>query len=250
MSFEGRRAIVTGAASGMGRATALHLAREGARVTAVDVNEEGLADARAAGCDAIVADLSSSEGRARVVESATTDPVTYLVNAAAILGLKPIWDVTPEDFRRIFAINLESVWFLCRDVGRVMVEGGAIVNFSSPSARWAYTLETAPYSATKTAIQGATRTFAVALAPRRIRVNAISPGITDTPMQEQVLRDVSRLRGKSYEELSSERLKLVPLGRSASPEEMAGFIAFMLSDAASYMTGQCIYVDGGYIMSA
>ncbi len=249
MSFEGRRAIVTGAASGMGRATALHLLREGARVTAVDLNEAGLADVRAAGCDTIVADLSDPDDRARVVESAAADPVRYLVNAAAVLGLKPIWDVTPEDFRRIFQINVESAWFLCRDVGRLMEEGGAIVNFSSPSARWAYTLETAPYSATKTAIQATTRTFAVALAPR-VRVNAISPGITDTPMQEQVLREVSRLRGKSYEELSTERLKLVPLGRSSPPEEMAGFIAFMLSDAAAYMTGQCIYVDGGYIMSA
>jgi NAD(P)-dependent dehydrogenase (short-subunit alcohol dehydrogenase family) len=250
MSFEGRRAIVTGAASGMGRATALLLVSQGARVTAVDVNEAGLADVRDAGCDTIVADLSEPGDRARVVESATADPVNYLVNAAAILGLKPLWDVTPEDFRRIFAINLESAWFLCRDVGRVMVDGGAIVNFSSPSARWAYTLETAPYSATKTALQATTRTFAVALAPRGIRVNAISPGITDTPMQEQVLRDVSKLRGTSYEELSSQRLNLVPLKRSAPAEEMAGFIAFMLSDAAAYMTGQTIYVDGGYIMSA
>jgi NAD(P)-dependent dehydrogenase (short-subunit alcohol dehydrogenase family) len=124
------------------------------------------------------------------------------------------------------------------------------VNFSSPSARWPYTLETAVYAATKTAIQAATRTFAVALAPRGIRVNAISPGITDTPMQEQVLTEVSALRGLSYEELSSTRLKLVPLARSAPPGEMAGIVMWLLSDAAAYITGQCIYADGGYIMSA
>ncbi len=131
-----------------------------------------------------------------------------------------------------------------------MEEGGSIVNFSSPSARWAYTLETAAYGASKTAIQGATRTFAIALAPRKIRVNAVSPGITDTPMQEQVLTDISAMRGKTYEEMSSERLKLVPLGRSAPASEMAGVVAWLLSDAAGYITGQCIYVDGGYIMSA
>lgn len=250
MSFQGRRAIVTGAASGIGQATALHLLREGARVTGVDIDEEGLAAVREAGGDILAADLGDETGRARVIDSTEADPVHFLVNAAGILGLKPLYEVTQADFRRIFAINLESTWFLCRDVGKVMVEGGAIVNFSSPSARWAYTLETAPYSASKTAIQGATRTFAVAHAARGIRVNAISPGITDTPMQEQVLRDVSKLRGLSYEELSTSRLKLVPLGRSAPAEEMAGVVAFLLSDPAAYITGQTIYVDGGYIMSA
>jgi len=250
MSFEGRRAIVTGAASGIGKATALHLLREGARVTAVDVNEDGLAEAGAAGADVLATDLSDEAGRAPVIDSAAVDPVHYLLNAAGIPGLKPIWDVTQEDFRRIFAVNLESAWFLCRDVGRQLVEGGAIVNFSSPSARWAYTLETAPYGATKTAIQATTRTFAIALAPRRVRVNAISPGITDTPMQEAVLQHVSALRGQTYEELSEERLKLVPLRRSAPAEEMAGVVAWMLSDTAGYLTGQTIYVDGGYIMAS
>jgi len=250
MSFEGRRAIVTGAASGIGKAVALHLLREGALVTAVDVNEDGLGEAREAGADVLATDLSDEAGRAAVIDSAAAEPVSFLVNAAGILGLKPIWDVTQADFRRIFAVNLESTWFLCRDVGRQMADGGAIVNFSSPSARWAYTLETAPYSATKTAIQATTRTFAVALAPRRIRVNAISPGITDTPMQESVLQHVSALRGQTYQELAEERLKLVPLKRSAPAEEMAGVVAWMLSDTAAYLTGQTIYVDGGYIMSA
>jgi NAD(P)-dependent dehydrogenase (short-subunit alcohol dehydrogenase family) len=250
MTFDGRRAIVTGAASGIGKATALHLLREGASVLAIDVNEAGLAEARDAGADVLATDLADEAGRAPVVSAAGAAATHYLVNAAGILGLKPIWDVTPADFRRIFAVNLESTWFLCRDVGRQLVQGGAIVNFSSPSARWAYTLETAPYSATKTAIQAATRTFAVAHAPRKVRVNAISPGITDTPMQETVLREASALRGQSYEELSQERLRLVPLKRSAPPEEMAGVVAWMLSDTAAYLTGQTIYVDGGYIMAS
>jgi NAD(P)-dependent dehydrogenase (short-subunit alcohol dehydrogenase family) len=250
MTFDGRRAIVTGAASGIGKATALHLLREGASVLAIDVNEAGLAEARDAGADVLATDLADEAGRAPVVSAAGAAATHYLVNAAGILGLKPIWDVTPADFRRIFAVNLESTWFLCRDVGRQLVQGGAIVNFSSPSARWAYTLETAPYSATKTAIQAATRTFAVAHAPRKVRVNAISPGITDTPMQETVLREASALRGQSYEELSQERLRLVPLKRSAAPEEMAGVVAWMLSDTAAYLTGQTIYVDGGYIMAS
>jgi len=250
MSFSGRRAIVTGAGSGIGQAVALQLLREGARVTGVDINDGGLEPVREAGGDALVVDLADLDQRARVVDSARQDAPHFLVNAAAILQVISIADVDPEVFRRHFTVNVEAVWFLCRDVGAVMAEGGAIVNFSSPSARWAYTLETAVYGATKTAIQGVTRSFAIHLAPRRIRVNAISPGITDTPMQERVLREVSRLRGLSYEDLSAARTNLVPLKRSAPASEMAGVVVWMLSDTAAYVTGQTIYVDGGYIMSA
>jgi NAD(P)-dependent dehydrogenase (short-subunit alcohol dehydrogenase family) len=250
MSFSGRHAFVTGAGSGIGQAVTLQLLEAGARVTAVDINDAGLDPVRQAGAEALVVDLADLDQRASVIESARQDPPHYLVNAAAILQVISIADVDPDVFRRHFTVNVEAVWFLCRDIGAVMAEGGAIVNFSSPSARWAYTLETAVYGATKTAIQGVTRSFAIHLAPRGIRVNAISPGITDTPMQERVLREVSRLRGLSYEDLSASRTNLVPLKRSAPASEMAGVVVWMLSDTAAYVTGQTIYVDGGYIMSS
>jgi NAD(P)-dependent dehydrogenase (short-subunit alcohol dehydrogenase family) len=250
VSFSGRRAIVTGAGSGIGQQVALQLLEAGARVTGVDINDAGLDPVRDAGGEALVVDLSDLDQRASLIASAQGDPPHFLVNAAAILQVIPIADVDPDVFRRHFTVNVEAVWFLCRDIGAVMADGGAIINFSSPSARWAYTLETAVYGATKTAIQGVTRSFAIHLAPRGIRVNAISPGITDTPMQERVLREVSRLRGLSYEDLSSSRTNLVPLKRSAPPSEMAGVVVWMLSDTAAYVTGQTIYVDGGYIMSS
>ena len=218
MSYEGRRAIVTGAGSGIGQALALHLLREGARVTGVDINDAGLEPVRQAGGEALVVDLADPDQRATVIESARQDPPHFLVNAAAILQVIPIGDVDPAVFRRHFTVNVEAVWFLCRDIGAVMVEGGAIVNFSSPSARWAYTLETAVYGATKTAIQGVTRSFAIHLAPRHIRVNAISPGITDTPMQEKVLREVSALARPELR--GAERQPDEP--RAAAPIRAAG----------------------------
>ncbi len=250
MSFQDRHAIVTGAGSGIGQAVALQLLGEGARVTAVDINDGALDPVREAGGSALVVDLADVAQRQLVVDAARADPPRFLVNAAAILQVIPIAEVSPEAFRRHFTVNVEAVWFLCRDVGAAMGDGGAIVNFSSPSARWAYTLETAVYGATKTAIQGVTRSFAIHLAARGIRVNAISPGITDTPMQEKVLREVSELRGLSFDELSASRTSLVPLKRTAAPAEMAGVVVFLLSDPAAYITGQTIYVDGGYIMSA
>jgi NAD(P)-dependent dehydrogenase (short-subunit alcohol dehydrogenase family) len=132
MSFEGRHAVVTGAGSGIGQAVALHLLGEGARVTAVDINDAGLDPVRDAGGDALVVDLADLDQRARLIDAARRDPPHFLVNAAAILQVIPVADVDPDVFRRHFTVNVEAVWFLCRDVGAAMVEGGSIVNFSSP----------------------------------------------------------------------------------------------------------------------
>ena len=165
-----------------------------------------------------------------------------------MIVLKPIGEVTTADMRQAFATNVESAFFLCQQLGARMRDGGAIVNFSSPSAKLVATTEGAAYALTKAAVSQVTRSFAMAYAPRAIRVNALSPGITDTPMQERVLREVSAMRGTSYEELSAARLRTVPMGRSAPPIEMAGMVAWLLSDEAAYMTGQVINIDGGMVM--
>lgn len=243
-----RRAVVTGAASGMGRSCAERFLAEGWDVLAVDVNTAGLEPLRAAGAATLVADLSDAPGREQTIATATAGRVDALVNAAGIILLKPIWDVTVSDVRRVFATNAESTFFLCQQIGPQMTEGGAIVNFSSPSAKLATTVEAAVYAATKTAILSITRSFAYALAPRRIRVNAISPGITDTPMQDAVLREVSLQRGTTPEALAEARLQGVPLGRTAPPEELAGVVWWMCADESTYLTGQCLNYDGGYLM--
>jgi NAD(P)-dependent dehydrogenase (short-subunit alcohol dehydrogenase family) len=246
MSATGKRAIVTGAASGIGLAVARRLLDEGAAVIAADVNEAGLRPVVEAGATPFVGDLSSDGDRDRLVELGAG--VDYLVNAAGIIRLKPILEFTVADLRDIYAINVEATWDLVSRIGRTIPSGGAIVNLSSSSAKLASTTEAAVYASSKTAVLSITRSFAYAFAPNNVRVNAICPGIVDTPMQEKVLAEVAVKRGVTVDELSAARNKTVPLGRSASADECAGTIWFLLSDASGYMTGQAINYTGGLVM--
>ena len=128
-----------------------------------------------------------------------------------------------------------------------MPPGGAIVNLSSSSAKLTTTTEAASYAATKAAVLSITRSFAYALSSIPVRVNAICPGIIDTPMQDAVLEQVSALRGISPQQLSDQREASVPLGRGATTDEIAELIWFLLSNGAGYMTGQAINFDGGLV---
>lgn len=246
MTAAGKRAIVTGAASGIGQAVARRLLAEGAAVIAADLNEDGLGPVVEAGATPFVGDLSRAADRDRLVAAGAG--VDYLVNAAGIIRLKPILEFTVDDLRDIYAINVEATWDLVSRIGRTIPSGGAIVNLSSSSAKLATTTEAAVYASSKAAVLSITRSFAYAFAPDGVRVNAICPGIIDTPMQDRVLADVAAKRGMSVAELSATRNKTVPLGRAASADECAGAIWFLLSDDAGYMTGQAINYTGGLVM--
>ncbi len=246
MGGPGRRAVVTGAASGIGQAVARRLLREEITVIAADINEGGLAPLAEAGARAFVGDLATEADRDRLVETGTG--VDYLVNAAGIIRLKPILEFTVQDLRDIYAVNVEATWDLVSRIGRSITSGGAIVNLSSSSAKLATTTEAAVYASSKAAVLSITRSFAYAFAPNGVRVNAICPGIIDTPMQERVLAEVAAKRGLTVEELSAARNRTVPLGRSASADECAGAVWFLLSDQAGYMTGQAINYTGGLVM--
>jgi NAD(P)-dependent dehydrogenase (short-subunit alcohol dehydrogenase family) len=245
MASKARKAIVTGAASGIGRATAQRLVAEGVEVLAVDVDGERLRETVSDGCEFLVADVADPAHRAKVAAAASG--FDYLVNAAGILRVKPIFEVTIEDWREVQTVNVESVFFLCQQVGARLNPGGAVVNLSSSSAKLATSVDVAPYAASKTAILSITRSFAYALADRPVRVNAICPGIVETEMQSKFLEGVARKRETTAAALDAERKKAVPLRRGASAAECAGLIWFLLSDEAAYMTGQALNFTGGLV---
>lgn len=245
VEIRGSTAVVTGAAGGIGAAVARRLLADGADVVAVDVNEAGLEPLREQGAGVIVADLADPASRTEVIERCTG--CDFLVNAAGILFVEPLMTVGLDEWRRIWSVNVDSMFFLSQGLGAAMPSGGAIVNLSSTSAKLATSVDLAPYSFTKLAALGITRSFAYQLAPRMVRVNAICPGVIDTPMQDQVLSGVASLRGTTVHELSAERLRSVPLGRAGTPEECANLVRFLLGPESAYMTGQAINISGGLV---
>lgn len=239
-------AVVTGAASGIGHAVALRLAGEGYDVLAVDRSVEALAELEGLGMRVLVADLADQASRDEVI--AVGSGASALVNSAGINRLKPILELTVQDIHDIYAVNVDAVWDLTSRIGRTMPSGAAIVNLSSSSAKLSTTTEAAVYASSKAAVLSITRSFAYEFAKNNVRVNAICPGIIDTPMQDQVLGKVADARGITLQQLSEERNKSVPLGRAASAEECAAAIWFLLSDGSAYMTGQAINFTGGLVM--
>lgn len=237
--------VVTGAASGIGRAVAQSLAEGGGKVVAVDRDAELLATLDHPGIQPLAVDLTTPEGLGQVT---ALSGVTHIVNAAGIIQMTPLDDVTEEQWDAIFAINSRALFFLVQRLGATLPRGGAIVNLASVAGKEGGTVEAALYSATKASVMSYTRTFARAWAERGVRVNAVCPGVISTPMDDQVNAGVARLRGLSLEQVVEMRLAGVPMGYAAPPQEVADVILFLLSDAARYMTGQSINVSGGRLM--
>jgi NAD(P)-dependent dehydrogenase (short-subunit alcohol dehydrogenase family) len=238
-------AVVTGSASGIGLATARRIQREGWRVLAVDRDAEGLELVAAEGISTMRVDLASAGDRDRLVEAG--QGCRFLVNAAGILVFKPILDVSIEDLHHVYAVNVDAVWDLCSRIGRTMPNGAAIVNLSSSAAKFANTNQIAPYASSKAAVLSITRSFAQAFAAQGVRVNAICPGVIETPMQDTIRDNAAQARGLTVEELEQVRKASIPLGRAGTPDECAGAIWFLLSEEASYMTGQSINFTGGQV---
>ena len=240
-SLEGKTILVTGAASGIGRATAIQCAEMGAKVILVDLNEQGLKDSMALisrdDTEYHALDLTDLE---KLIEMVGALPKLDGVasNAGIVLSLLAKFS-EPKDMERIFKINTFSHINLIQQLiaQKKLNKGASIVFTSSMSGVYCGLAGGSLYGATKSAILGYTRALAVELAPRGIRVNTIHPGMIETPLTNGTALS---------KELLEEDAKNYPLGRYGKPEEIAYSIVYLLSDATVWMTGSQLLIDGGY----
>jgi len=241
--------LITGAASGIGKATALRFAKEGAAVVCVDINAAAAiavaqtiesAGGRALGLGVDVANEAAVKGAIATTQS-TFGQLDILFNNAGLSILKPIPETTEADLDRLLAVNFKGLFFGCKYAMPVMAEqgSGVIINTASELAFVGQPLYSA-YCATKGAILAFTRALALECAPQGIRANAICPGPVTTPLL-QVEFDLAKDSSAAAEAAAKE----LPIGRLGTPEDIANVVAFLASDEASYIVGAGILADGG-----
>ncbi len=234
----GKRALVTGAAQGIGRAIAAGFVAEGAQVLLADIDADGAAcTAAQLGQHAFTADLSRKGEIERLFAHLTRHwgSLDILVNNAGVTHSAELDDLSEDDFDRVFAINLKAALWATQAAARLMGPGSAVINMSSVNAVVAIPNQI-PYAISKGAMKQLTNVTALALAPKGIRVNAIGPGSIMTAM----------LQGIMHDQAAQDRiLSRTPLGRWGEPEEVAAVAVFLASSDSSYITGQTIYPDGG-----
>jgi 3-oxoacyl-[acyl-carrier protein] reductase len=243
-NLSGKTALVTGASRGIGRATALALAKQGAQVLvhygrAADEAEAVVAEIRKAGgrAEALSADLAKPDAPhklAKDVRAIVGERLDILVANAGISKAAKIEDTTLEDFDNLFAINVRAPFFLVQQLLPILGQGSSVTFVSSVVAH-AVVGQLYAYAATKGAVDTLVKYFAAALGERGIRVNAVAPGVVDTDMSSFTKTEAGR----------NAALSLQALKRIAGPDDIAGVIAFLASDEARWITGDIVRVDGG-----
>ncbi len=256
--FEGKVAVITGAASGIGQACALRFAQEGAHVVCLDFNaagnEETAAQCRAAGAGTLTfrCDVTRAEEIQSAVDAATAKwgRIDILVASAGIYTGSPLPEVSLQQWQRLIDINLTGVFLSNKAVAPIFMQqrSGSIINISSMAGKTSFTAS-AEYSAAKSGVIGLTRAVAMDLAAYGATCNAICPGNTLTDMVRNVADKVGGRDGLSGQQWLDLRAKDCPMKRLAEPWEIAGVAAFLASNDSRYITGQAIEVDGGMVMS-
>lgn len=251
-------AIVTGAGQGIGRAVAQRLSTDGFAVALVDWDAAALADAaqaleqRDARALPIQTDLVQFDNVAGAIDQVVErwGRIDALVNNAGRELTKPFLDISQAEWDAMLGLNLKTVFFATQLAARAMIAGGVqgrIVNIASIAGR-SGRADQAPYAAAKAGVISLTRSAARALAPHRITVNAVCPGVVDTGMTRRIHEVRARALGVTPDESLARMIARIPLGRMATPEDIAAAVAFLCSPQAAYITGQALNVCGGMEM--
>ena len=256
--FEGKTALITGAASGIGFASAARLAREGARIVGIDRTAaklralfEGLAP-HPAGHVEIARDLrASADAKAAVAEAIErAGPIDVLVNSAGVCHFKAMRDIPDEEWDETMDVNVRTMFHVSVAVAESMdaARGGRIINIGSNAGRKGRALS-AHYAASKAAVANLTESLALAYGKKNVRCNTVCPAVTDTPMWDNLFAELHAATGKTKQELVEGWTKITPLGRLGQATDVANLIAFLASDEAAFITAQTINVDGGFMLT-
>jgi acetoin reductase-like protein len=253
--FSGSKvAIVTGAGQGIGKAIACRLALDGFALAIVDINSAALDKVKAEIEDlgaktlAITADLTKLDEIQKVVDlSAEWGQITVLVNNAGRVLITPFLEITEAEWDAIMTLDLKTVFFAMQFAVAKMGQGGRIINLSSISGRSGRP-DQAHYAAAKCAVISLTQSAALSFATRGITVNAVCPGVVDTPMTSRIHEVRAGALGITPEESLNRMIARIPLGRLERPDDVAGVVSFLCSPDAAYITGQSLNVCGGMEM--
>ena len=256
MRLQGKAAIITGAARGIGRAFAEAYVREGARVAIADINAEGAAATAAEiGDKAIAVHLDVTQQASIDAAVATVEArfggIDILINNAALFDLAPIADITRQSYDRLFSVNVAGTLFTLQAAARQMIaqgRGGKIINMASQAGRRGEPL-VAVYCATKAAVISLTQSAALNLIAHGINVNAIAPGVVDGDHWDHVDALFARHEGLQPGEKKAQVGAAVPFGRMGTAEDLVGMAVFLASDDARYIVAQTYNVDGGNWMN-
>ena len=258
--LDGHHVLITGGGGGIGLATAAACLAAGARCSIVDIGAQPCAPAAALialhpqALGYTGADITDPAQVARMISQAQGrfGPVHTLVNNAGVFDLAPLLESDAASWDRIFSVNVKGMFFVMQAVLASMIESGvtgaSVINLASQAGRRGEAL-VSHYCASKAAVISYTQSAAQAMARRSIRINAVAPGVVDTPMWDHVDSLFARQEGLPLGEKKRRVGRAVPLGRMGAPDDVADVIVFLASDEARYITGQTLNVDGGNVMS-
>jgi 2-keto-3-deoxy-L-fuconate dehydrogenase len=251
MRLQGKRALVTAAAQGIGRATALAFAREGALVLAADINRAGLADLTAEAGPRIRTlhlDVTDARAVAALAGHRGNDAFDVLFNCAGVVHAGSVLECDEHDWEFALQLNVTSMYRMVRAVLPAMLErrSGSIINMSSVASSLKGVPNRFAYSTTKAAVIGLTKSIAADFVGAGIRCNAICPGTVASPSLQQRIAEQARAQNTTTEQVHSAFVARQPMGRLGLPEEIAALAVYLASDESAFTTGTCQIIDGGW----